>query len=260
MKESKTKSKDGLWIRINKCILLASSIATIICAIPVIKQCFHSVPKAHLYVGTHEVTEDKDISLYYIIKRGKGVKYQLPMPFKLLNKSQDAVCNLSITLSAEMKPVANTNGGFMLRLIGNNDITSGNKQTLVIPIDKIPSKSTIGMENYCFNVIDEKNNDGNTIVKEAVNYLYSNLDGFVWDSCDYNMNITHDIIDRPIIVKCRVYCLYNDCMSELEEIVARNSKDKSAFAIYVADDSSYNNEDGNSVQRCKIIQVKKIHV
>ena len=116
------------------------------------------------------------------------------------------------------------------------------------------------MEDYCFNVIDKKNNNDNTIVKEANNYFFSSFDGFVWDSFDYNMNITHDIIDRPIIIKCRVYCLYNDCVSELEEIVARNSKDKSAFAIYVDYDSFYNNEDGNSVQRCKIIQTKNIHI
>lgn len=259
MKESKKSTKDGLFIKINKWILLLSSIATIVCAIPVIRQCINDRPKAELHVGNTDISETESLSLYYIVKRGQNRKYQLPMPFSLYNKSHEAVNNLSVSIATtDLIPVSNSNGGYMKRLIGDNDYIHGNKQTILLPMFQLAAKCYMNLDNSLFNVIDEKTDKDSSYVKNDTKYLLDDESAWIWDDFTCNINITHDNIEHPIIVQCNVYCLYNNIVPNAETIIERHTKADNAFMIYVENANSYMNADSMAIQMCSVLKIKKI--
>lgn len=229
--------------RIKEWIGLLATIATIICAYPVIKEWTSSSPEVIVRVGNYPLGNVEEVSLYCVFEKGLLQKYKIPLPISIYNEGKTKVTNASIHVSTEMKAVPNTDGGYMKRLVGGNETHRDSKQFVQLSKIDLPAKGYLSLDDYSFNVVNE--------------FLERN-DNQIWDSFCCNFVLSYDDIDQTKQFRMHIYCLFLGNRADFEQHIKQTSHEGAVFLIYANKDYDTKSNEGIPVRKCKLGKIYRI--
>lgn len=229
--------------KIKEWIGIFATVATIICAYPVIKEWTSSSPEVIVRIGNYPLKNTEEVSLYFVFEKSLLQKYEIPLPFSIYNEGKAGVTNVSIYISTKMKAVPNTDGGYMKRIVGGNEAYQDSKQYVQLSKIDLPSKGYLSLDDYSFNVVNE--------ISEL-------RDNQIWDSFHCNFILSHDYIKQVKQFRIHIYCLFLENSAEFEQRLQQTNHEGATFLIYANNDCDKKSADGIPVQICKLGKVYKI--
>lgn len=254
-----TNTKDKQWNKyfptVNGLIGLIAGLGTIISTCIMVKGCEHN-PDVRLTIGEYDITNSKDICIYYIIPKSGTRKYLLPFPFRVYNSEHVAVNNLALYVSSKMQKIDEVKGSYLLRIYGCNVKRKGDNNYIYLSDMSIPAKSKTDFNDYYFNVVDD-NYRREFSIREAIDHIFDYHEILPWDYMEFYLTFTFDNISHAYEKRGCLICLYEDESFDYDSIIKKNTNGKTVFSIRVEPDDVNIRGDGRETQVCRIVLIRK---
>ena len=257
--QNKMKTKYNNWNKLFptlcKMIGLLAGLGGIITTIIALKGCEHN-PNVKLTIGEYDITNAKDICIYYIIPKRNTRKCLLQFPFRVYNSENVTVNNLTLYVSSKMQKVDEDKGCYLLRLYGNHVRHKGDNNYFYSSDNSIPAKSKMDLDQCYFNVVDDNYRQDYSI-REAINHIFDNHEILPWDYMEFYLTFTYDNTNHAYEKRGCLICLYEDESFDYDSIIKKNTNGKTVFSIRVEPDNVNVRGDGRETQVCRNVLIRK---
>lgn len=213
---------------------IIGAMATVITAYPIIKEIIQAHKEVDITIGNYPVKDSQHLSLYYIVPNENTPKYQLPIPLKFINAKEVAIENFAASINVSMKKIIHNNKeGYMKRILTNQENINNHEQNIYISSKTFVSKGMldISTEDYMFNVVNENNINENDIV---------------WDTFDFDLNITYDNQKEAKKIHCTLFCCFSQDLLKTEQILKDRLTDQT-MPFLIRTTKAYKTQQNNDI-------------